>query len=141
MVTPAMHEHSDTAPLRIFFIAVFAFGFGPLTLAKGNSEAADVSQPDPPNFWLSSYSQGLGIMSPAQWDFEANLYGMTSRFSGLEVPPANGGGVQSGQVAVRRQISGLPGLDVGFVAGGSYLSQGTISGDVPSRGISGYVTA
>ena len=107
----------------------------------GKSGAAAEPGLDSGNFWFSSYSQGLGIMSPGQWDLEANLYGMGSHFTGLNLPSANGGGLQSGQISVRYQITGAPGLDVGVVVGGSYLSQGTISGDVPSRGVSGFLTA
>lgn len=96
---------------------------------------------NPPNFLFSSFSQGTGIMAEGDWDIEGNLYGMKTQSSGLDVPESSGIGLQSGQVSVRRQLSGLPGLDLGLAAGGSYLSQGTISGDVPSRGVSTFVTA
>lgn len=43
--------------------------------------------------------------------------------------------------SARRQIPSAPGLDLGFSIGGSYLSQGTLSGDVPSRGLSTSLTA
>jgi hypothetical protein len=66
---------------------------------------------------------------------------MGTRSTGLGVPPGNGGGLQSGQLSARRQVSAAPGWDLGFAIGGSYLSQGTISGDVPSRGLATSFTA
>jgi hypothetical protein len=96
---------------------------------------------DPSNFWFSSYSQGLGIMSAGQWDLEANLYAMGSHFTGLALPAENGGGLQNGQISARHQIADAPGLDFGFVVGGSDLSQGTTAGDVQSRSASAFLTA
>jgi hypothetical protein len=125
-------------------VVVVAFGLSRTTLASDSLVADENSgefKLDPPNYWFSSYSQGLGIMGAGQWDVEANLYGMDSHFTGLDQSQANGGGLQSGQFSLRRQISGAPGLDLGIVVGGSYLSQGTLSGDVPSRGVSGFLTA
>ena len=84
---------------------------------------------DPPNFVFSAFSQGTGIMSDGEWDIEGNLYGMATHTSGLDVPTASGDGLQSGQVSIRRQVTGVPGLDLGLAAG------------VASRGLSTYVTA
>lgn len=112
-------------------------------LSSSVTQAAWAGEPklDPPNFVFSSFSQGTGIMGDGQWDIEGNLYGMTARSSGLDVPASSGGGVPSAQVSVRRQVSGVTGLDFGLAAGGSYLSQGTTSGEVPSRGLSTFFTA
>jgi hypothetical protein len=110
-------------------------------LPRNGASPAVEPQLDPGNYWFSSFSQGLGIMSPAQWDLEANLYGMTSRQSGLGAAPTNGGGLQDGQLSLRRQIASVPGLDLGFTAGGTYLRQGTDSGTVSSRGATGFLTS
>jgi hypothetical protein len=114
---------------------------GSAAAIAGTPDAATQPGLDPSNFWFSSYSQGLGIMSAGQWDLEANLYGIGSHFTGLASPAAAGGGLQSGQLSVRHQISGVPGLDLGLVAGGSDLAQSTVDGNLQTRSASAFLTA
>jgi RHS repeat-associated protein len=95
---------------------------------------------DPPNFLSSSYSQSLGIITSGAGDVEANLYLGGLQLSGLG-PTQVGGGLQNAQLQIRQQIAALPGFDLGATIAGSYLSQGTISGESQTRGISGALLA
>ncbi len=91
---------------------------------------------DPPNFLSSSYSQSLGDISSGKRDVEANFYVSGSRSTGLGMPAQGGGGLQNAQLQLRQQFPALPGFDLGVAGGGSYTSQGTISGETTSRGLS-----
>ena len=132
-----------TAPALVAaLVALLLSGVaGSAAAAAGSADTATPPGLDQSNFWFSSYSQGLGIMSSSQWDLEANLYGIGSHFTGLASPAAPGGGLQSGQFSVRHQISAVPGLDLGLVAGGFDLIQGTVDGDLQTRGASAFLTA
>lgn len=89
----------------------------------------------PVNFWYSSLSQGSGIIDPGAIDVEAGALGVVSRTTGLTLrQPATSGGLSTGVIAVRQQIQGVPGLDLGVAGTGSYTGQGqtsvtTASGD------------
>ena len=91
---------------------------------------------DPPNYLSSSYSQSLGVMTSNAGDVEANVYGSASRFTGLGLSRQYGGGLQNAQIQIRQQIPSLPGLDLGASASAAYTTQGTVSGESASRGLS-----